>query len=243
MLVTMVGATDIGRKRKTNQDSIYFDEPQGLGIVADGIGGRKGGEIASSIAVNGLRKAFLNSDRIRHEEVNSFLVTAVDRINQEIIDRGNDETEIAGMGTTMNCVMFVGDKCHIAHIGDSRTYLWYDKHFFQLTLDHNVANFVERGWLPKATLPEGAKDSALVRAIGLTQRCEVDIQEMKLRKGQIFLTCSDGLTGMVEDRQIAKLITDHAHEFEKLPKILIDAANRGGGKDNITVLLSQVKGA
>ena len=240
MLVNMVGATDIGRKRKTNQDSIFFDEPQGLGIVADGIGGRKGGEIASSLAVNGLRKAFLASDRIRHEEINSFLVSAVDKVNQEIIERGNHESEIAGMGTTINCVMFVGDKCHIAHIGDSRTYLWYEKHLFLLTLDHNVGNFVERGWLPKAA--SGTRDGALVRAVGLAQRCEVDIYEMKLRKGQIFLTCSDGLSGMVEDRQIAKLISENVHQFEKLPQILIDAANRNGGKDNITVLLSQVKG-
>ena len=92
LLVRMVGATDIGRRRKTNQDSIFFDEPAGLGIVADGIGGRKGGEIASSIAVNGLRKAFMNSDRIRHEEIKPFLITAIDQINREIIDRGTIET-------------------------------------------------------------------------------------------------------------------------------------------------------
>ena len=222
LLVRMAGATDIGRRRKTNQDSIFFDEPAGLGIVADGIGGRKGGEIASSIAVNGLRKAFMNSDRIRHEEIKPFLITAIDQINREIIDRGTVETEVAGMGTTINCAMFVGDKLHLAHIGDSRTYMYYEKQIFLLTLDHNVANFVERGWLPRANLHPGAKESALVRAIGLTHQCEVDLYEVKLRKGQIFLTCSDGLTGMIDDKGIARIISENLERFAELPQILID---------------------
>lgn len=243
MLVRMAGATDIGKRRKTNQDSIFFDEPAGLGIVADGIGGRKGGEIASSIAVNGLRKAFMNSDRIRHEEIRPFLVSAIDQINKEIIDRGAVEPEVAGMGTTINCCMFVGDKLHLAHIGDSRTYMYYEKHLFLLTLDHNVANFVERGWLPKANVQPGAKESALVRAIGLTNQCDIDLYEVKLRKGQIFLTCSDGLSGMVDEKVIARIITENINNFRELPQILIDEANKNGGRDNITVLLSQVKGA
>lgn len=153
----MIGATDVGRRRKSNQDSLYYDEPAGFGIVADGIGGRSGGEIASSMAVNGLRKAFLNSERIRHEEITPFLVNAVDRMNLEIVERGRRETEIQGMGTTLNCLMFVGDKLHIAHVGDSRTYLYYKKHLYQLTLDHSVGNFLERGWLPKSAVAPGEK--------------------------------------------------------------------------------------
>lgn len=242
MQVRMVGATDVGRRRKSNQDSIYFDEPAGFGVVADGIGGRNGGEIASSMAVNGLRKAFMNTERIRHEEITPFLVSSVDKMNTEILERGRREQEIAGMGTTMNCLMFVGEKLHLAHVGDSRTYLYYKKHIFQLTLDHSVGNFLERGWLPKNAVQPGAKDGALVRAMGLTERCDVDIYEMHLKPGQIFLTCSDGLSGMVEDRKIAQLIMDNIDNFEKLPKVLIDAANAAGGKDNITVLLSHVRG-
>lgn len=238
----MIGATDVGRRRKSNQDSLYYDEPAGFGIVADGIGGRSGGEIASSMAVNGLRKVFLNSDRIRHDEITPFLVNAVDKCNGEILERGRREQEIQGMGTTLNCLMFVGDKLHLAHVGDSRTYLYYKKHLFQLTLDHSVGNFLERGWLPKSAVQPGAKDGALVRAMGLGERVDVDIYEMQLKPGQMFLTCSDGLSGMVEDRKIAQLITENLDQFDKLPKILIDAANAAGGKDNITVLLSHVRG-
>ncbi len=238
----MIGATDVGRRRKSNQDSLYYDELSNFGIVADGIGGRKGGEIASSIAVNGLRKAFMNSDRIRHEEVGPFLTSAVDKMNSEILERGRKEQEILGMGTTLNCLMFVGEKLHIAHVGDSRTYLYYKKHLFQLTLDHSVGNFLERGWLPKSAVQPGAKEGALVRALGLGERIDVDIYEIALKPGQLFLTCSDGLTGMVEDRRIAQIITENLDQFESLPKLLIDAANAAGGRDNITVLLSHVRG-
>lgn len=239
----MIGATDVGRRRKTNQDSLYYDEPAGFGIVADGIGGRSGGEIASSMAVNGLRKAFLATDRIRHEEVAPFLINTIDAMNSEILERGRREAEITGMGTTLNCLMFVGDKLHLAHVGDSRTYMFYKKHLFQLTLDHSVGNFLQRGWLPKSAVAAGAKEAALVRAMGLAERCDVDIYDVPLKAGQIFLTCSDGLSGMVEDRRIAKIIADNFSQFEKIPQILIEAANQAGGKDNITVLISMVKGS
>jgi serine/threonine protein phosphatase PrpC len=241
--VRMIGATDVGRRRKSNQDSLYYDEPAGFGIVADGIGGRSGGEIASSMAVNGLRKAFLATDRIRHEEVTPFLINTIDAINTEILERGRREAEITGMGTTLNCLMFVGDKLHLAHVGDSRTYMFYKKHLFQLTLDHSVGNFLQRGWLPKSAIAAGAKEAALVRAMGLAERCDVDIYEVPLKAGQIFVTCSDGLSGMVDDRRIAKIIADNFNQFEKIPQILIEAANQAGGKDNITVLISMVKGS
>ncbi len=240
--VRMIGATDVGRRRKNNQDSIYYDEPAGFGVVADGIGGRNGGEVASSMAVNGLRKSFMQSDRIRHEEISPFLISSVDKMNLEILERGRREADVAGMGTTLNCLMFVGDKLHLAHVGDSRTYMYYKKHLFQLTFDHSVGNFLERGLLPKSSVQPGAKDTALVRAMGLGERCEPDIYEIKLKPGQLFITCSDGLSGMISDRKMAQLLGENLDQFDKLPKVLIDAANAAGGKDNITVLLSLVRG-
>jgi len=240
--IRMVGATDIGRRRKVNQDSLYYDEASGFGVVADGIGGRSGGEIASSLAVNGLRKAFMNCEKIRHEEVAPFLISNIDRINGEILERGRRDPEVNGMGTTLNGLMFVGDKLYIAHVGDSRSYLYYKKHLFQLTLDHNVGIYVERGWLPKTAIQPGAKEGALVRAMGLTEKCDVDIYEVDLIPGSLFITCSDGLSGMIEDRRMAQLVTENLDQFEKLPKVLIDAANANGGKDNITVIVSLVRG-
>ncbi|MCX6107690.1 MAG: protein phosphatase 2C domain-containing protein [Proteobacteria bacterium] len=242
MQVRMIGATDVGRRRKSNQDSLYYDEAAGFGIVADGIGGRSGGEVASSMAVNGLRKSFLNSDRIRHEEIAPFLSSSIDRVNMEILERGRRDRDLTGMGTTLNCLMFVGETLHLAHVGDSRTYLYYKKHIFQLTLDHSVGNFIERGWLPRSAVLPGAKEGALVRAMGLGERVDVDIYEVPLKPGQIFLTCSDGLSGMLEDRKTAQIITENLDHLDSLPKVLIDAGNAAGGRDNITVLLSHVRG-
>lgn len=242
MRVRMAGATDVGRRRKSNQDSIFYDESHGIGVVADGIGGRKGGDIASSIAVNSMKKSFLGVDMIRHGEVNSFLVSAVDELNADIIARGQVEPEIAGMGTTLNCLAFVGDRLHIAHIGDSRTYLYYDGHIFQLTIDHNVGTFASRGWLRADQVLPGAKDEALVKALGLNQICEADIYEMNLKQGQIFITCSDGLSGMISDHEIASIVRKNLTKLDALPGLLIAAANAAGGRDNITVLVSEVRG-
>ncbi len=238
----MVGASDLGRQRKTNQDSLFYDEVQGFAVVADGIGGRKGGETASGLVVSGLKSAFMESDKIKHDEIRPFLTAAIDRINRNIIEKGNADESLSGMGTTMDCLMFVGDKLHVAHIGDSRTYLYYDKHLWQLTLDHNVQNFVERGWLPQTSIQAGAKKTALTRAMGLSDHLDVDLYRIKLKKGQLFLTCSDGLTGMVDDLTIAATLNRHFPErFDKLTDLLITKANKNGGRDNITVLLSYVE--
>ena len=236
----MAGLTDIGKRRKNNQDSIYFDEPQGIGIVADGIGGRKGGALASAMIVEGLKRAFLDTDRIRHEEINTFVISAIDRINAEVINRGKSEDDTNGMGTTLNFLMFVGDKLHLAHIGDSRTYLFHRNHLFQLTIDHNLQTFVERGWLPRAAMAPGVKAEALVRSIGLSMKCEPDVYQLDLKPGEIFLTCSDGLTAMVSDKRIAQIMAQNQRNFARLPQILVEEANSAGGKDNITVLCTQI---
>jgi PPM family protein phosphatase len=241
--IRMAGTTDIGRKRKSNQDSIYYSEPRGIGIVADGIGGRRGGEVASSIAVNSLRKIFAEPEQLRYGEITSYLSSSIDKINQDIMARGQLEPEIAGMGTTLNCLLFIGNKLHIAHVGDSRTYLYQDQHLFQLTLDHNVQTFSDRGWLKPGQVGPTAKPEALVRAVGLTQHVDVDVYEINLVPGQLFLTCSDGLTGMVQDGGIAEILRKYRNRLDDLPKKLIDAANAGGGRDNITVLVSEVRGS
>lgn len=237
----MAGATDVGRARKMNQDSFYYDGTQGIAIVADGIGGRKGGEIASRMAVEGMRDAFLETDSLRHEEITPFLTAAVDRVNNGIIAMGEKEANIKGMGTTLNFLMFAADRLHVAHVGDSRTYLYYKGHLWQLTIDHSIETFLARGWMSPDAIAPGTKEGALVRSIGLSGRCEVDIYDKKIRTDEIFITCSDGLSNMVDDRRIAEVITKYEGNIGKLPKALIDEANRNGGKDNITVVVSQVR--
>ena len=240
MRIKMYGETNIGQIRSKNQDSFYFNELQGLIVVADGIGGRPGGEIASQIAVDGVRKAFIQCDSLRAEEVGHFLLNAVEQANSQIIERGQKSQKYLGMGTTINVLLFVGDVLYIAHIGDSRSYLQTQNHFWQLTVDHSIEVYVEKGWFPPEVLKANSKPDALVRALGLSERCEADIYEKPLRVGEVFLTCSDGLTGMVSDRKINDVIRENRDRLELVPNILISEANRNGGKDNITVVISEV---
>ncbi len=242
MRIRMAGATDVGRLRKANQDSLFFDGTQGLGIVADGVGGRKGGEVASSMAVSGIHNAFVDCDVIRHEEIHPFLISTIDKINNDIIKRGHRDTDISGMGTTLNCLLFVGDQLHLAHVGDSRTYLYFNKQLWQLTIDHNVKTFIERGWMSSQNVLPGSSDGALVRALGLFESVDVDFYQKTVKEGEIYLTSSDGLFDMVRDRDIVKIISENENNFEELPNILINEANKQGGKDNITVLLSKILG-
>lgn len=242
VLLRMTGATDTGRRRKANQDSIFFDEPGGIAIVADGIGGRSGGEIASSLAVNSLRKAFVGSDRIHFDEIPSFLASSIQSVNREIYEKSQSEPGLKGMGTTLNCIVFSGSRAFIAHIGDSRTYIYQKGNLFQLTLDHNVENFLARGMITPQLLQPGAKPEALVRALGLSMRCDPEIYEIDFKPGQIFLTCSDGLSSMVSDKEICKIILENESFFDDLPRTLINKANQKGGRDNITVLMTRIEG-
>lgn len=240
MKIVIYGQTDIGRVRKNNQDSIYTSSRKGLVIVADGIGGRKGGEIASKIAVNGIKSAFNKNESLSDKNVTEFLKETVSSVNQSIINYGSRHPEIAGLATTLNCVVFLAGKAYICHIGDSRTYLYYRSNLWQLSFDHNIENYVERGWLPDEALANQSKAGALVRALGLSEQCDMDIYEINLRPGEIFLTCSDGLSGMVSDSAILNIISANINDLSKIPNLLVKAANKNGGKDNITVAISGV---
>ncbi len=236
----MSGCSDVGRKRKNNQDSMYFDSVQGLVVVADGIGGKKGGEIASRIAVEGIRSDFLKTDYIRHEEIPVFLTNAVDRVNKDILHYTDQHPDKKGMGTTLNCLMFVSDTLYLAHLGDSRTYLFYKDNLWQLTLDHNVQTFLKRGWLNKDSVGNNPKESALVRSLGIPGGVEPDIYQLKIRPDEIFITCSDGLYGMVPDEAILSIVSKYSTNISGLAKILVAEANKNGGQDNVTVVVSKV---
>ncbi len=242
MHLMMYGDTNIGMVRKNNQDSIFFDSTMGLGVVADGIGGRRGGEVASSMVVNSIRNSFLKSDRIRHEETPSFITSSIDRANKEVFEKSLEDQDVSGMGTTVNCLLFNGKKVHIGHVGDSRTYLYDKGNLWQLTVDHSVHNFIKRGLINASAVLPGAKPDALTRAVGLLEEVEVELYEIELKPGQILLSCSDGLSGMVKSKRIAEIITDSLSRPEKMPSKLIKEANLNGGRDNITVLISHLKG-
>ena len=243
MRLMMYGDTNIGLVRKNNQDSIFFDSAMGLGVVADGIGGRRGGEVASSMVVNSIRDSFLSTDRIRHEEMPGFITDSIDRANREIFQKSLEDQDVTGMGTTVNCLLFNGKRVHIGHVGDSRTYLYDKGQLWQLTVDHSVHNFIKRGLIDASAVLPGAKPDALTRAVGLLEDVEVELYEIDFKRGQMLLSCSDGLSGMVKSKRIAEIMTESLSRPEKIPTKLIKEANLNGGRDNITVLVSQLREA
>lgn len=240
MRLAMFGATDVGKVRKNNQDRYYCDHRQGIAIVCDGIGGRKGGDIAAQLTVDGLKKAFLESEFLASTDVAPFLYGAIDRVNSRVIKEGTDFPKYQGMGTTVNFLLFEDRKVSIAHVGDSRTYLYQDGNLWQLTIDHNIETFLKRGLLQPHDIGPGIKDSALVRSVGLMNRLECDLYEVPIMPGQILITCSDGLFGMVSDERILEIIMDHSENVKNLAQELVDEANRKGGRDNITVVVTQI---
>lgn len=237
MRLRMIGSSHIGRRRKINQDSLYYDASVGIGVVADGIGGRKGGEIASSLAVDFVRKAY--EKVVSNGAIGSFLTDIIVQANNLVIKKGIESQIYKGMGTTMNCIAFNSNRVHIAHIGDSRTYLYYKRNLWRLTMDHSVEEFVKRGWLDADALRQNSKKDALVRALGLIDNIECDIYDMELIPDSMFLTCSDGLTGMVTEKRICEIMSS-TKNIERLPSLLIDEANMKGGVDNTTVLISHL---
>lgn len=240
MKITMFGATDVGCVRKMNQDSIGFDANLGFGIVADGIGGRPGGDIASKIAVDSISRSIVEADHIKFDEVSSFMLSKVDLANKNVFQYGKKNIKYQGLGTTLNFLLFFGDNLYIAHIGDSRTYLFYKEHLFQLTVDHNLGTFVKRGVVESSLIENGGKPAALMRAVGLKEELETDLINKKVNEGEIYITASDGLFDMIPDTTIRRIISEYKDKLEKLPDRLIKEANKNGGRDNITVLVSKV---
>ena len=236
----MYGESNIGRVRKKNQDSFFFNESYGIAVVADGIGGRPFGELASKIAVNSIKHSYVACQSLREDEASQFLVRSIDAANTEIRDHGEKQPNTKGMGTTVNALMFVGGNLYIGHVGDSRTYYYRDGHYWQLTVDHSVGVYIEKGWFPPHSAQNQAKSAALVRALGLSEHCEPDVYEKKLRVGDVYLCCSDGLSGFVSDKRVTQILQSCGSDLSEAPKKLIKEANKNGGKDNITVVVAEV---
>ena len=250
MRLRMFGATDVGLVRSNNQDAYYCSAEYGLVVVSDGMGGHKGGEVASQLVVAGLRDAFLASRQIVVEDIAPFLDDALKKINSEILERSAADEKCRGMGATVNYLQFAGGQLAIGHAGDSRTYLIRAHRkpdgrprysIWCLTVDHNVGTFVERGLLkldrdiPSASLTERQK-SRLMRGMGVVPDLKADLYFRTIMEGDIYLTCSDGLHGFVSDKEILKTVVNGS--LATAPERLIERAKVAGAPDNVTVVVS-----
>ena len=248
MPLMMYGETDQGLVRSSNQDAFFFSKEYGVVIVSDGMGGHKGGEIASRLAVDGLRDAFLATSQILPENVGSFLDDVLRNINAEILRQSEENEKLRGMGATINYLQFACGMVAIGHAGDSRTYLLRTEkkengeiqcHMWQLTIDHNVGTFVERGLLKlggkEKTLTDRQK-SRLMRGMGVMADLKADLYTRQLQDGDILLTCSDGLHGYVSEDSIVQTIC--AGPLSEAPQRLIALVKSAGAPDNVTVVVS-----
>lgn len=229
------GLSDPGRVRRRNEDSFVVAPP--LFVVADGMGGAQAGEIASRLAVTAFRE-YHAADRLEPE---ARLRAIVQEANRRIHSRASSDPRASGMGTTVTAVLTTGGRAAIAHVGDSRAYRLRDGTLEQLTEDHSlVADLVRSGRLTREEAEIHPQRSVITRALGTDAAVRVDSFSVDLRAGDVILLCSDGLTTMVGDEEVARTLAT-ASGVAAAARSLVQAANEAGGEDNVTVVLFSVE--
>lgn len=226
-------ASSVGLVRSANEDSFLVRE--GLYVVCDGMGGARAGEVASEMACRGLSEV----DPAKHGR--DDLSRAVMDVNKVIADRSMNERGLQGMGTTLTGGLFKGDTLTLVHVGDSRAYLMHDDKLSQITEDHSwVAEMMRRGELTAQQAAVHPHRSIITRALGTDYDVEADVVETKVEVGDRLLLCSDGLSGMVSDEQMAEILRQ-GEEPQTTASALVDAALAAGGEDNVTVIVVEFK--
>jgi len=235
---SVFGLTDIGRVRSANQDSIFMSAGAvgllpNLFIVADGMGGHKGGEIASRLAISHFCD-YLQGIEHFAEGTLDMLITATKVANGKILEQAQQQPELSGMGTTFTGCTIKDGKCEIIHIGDSRAYAITDRHITQLTHDHSYVNeMVRAGQITESEARGHPKRNVLTRVLGGDSEMYADGYIYDVEPGGIILLCSDGLYNMLSDNEIKEIVCTSETPAESL----IAAANANGGADNISVIL------
>jgi len=227
MNVSVGAATDIGQVREGNEDSYLVVEP--LYAVADGMGGHRGGEVASSLALETVQGMF--------ERREGSLAEQVAEANRAVFDRSQSDRKVSGMGTTLTAAQVDGNRVHLVHVGDSRAYLLRGGELTQVTEDHTLVHrMVMEGEISEEEAETHPHRSILTRALGVDQNIQVDEGDLEVAPGDRLLLCTDGLTGMVPEGQIREILLESLDPQEAVDK-LVKVANRAGGIDNITALI------
>ena len=249
MRLTSAGRTHVGMKRAHNEDSLRLFREENLFIVADGMGGHASGEVASQMSVETLAEFFratsendevtwpYKMDKGRKYEENR-VVTGVKLSNRKIFEAASRDAKLKGMGTTIVVLFFVNGGSYVGHVGDSRVYRHRGATLTQLTEDHSLLNdYIKMKNLTPEEIEAFPHKNVIVRALGMKETVQVDVLHEVPQSGDVYLLCSDGLSGMVTDEQMAQILNDADGDLDKKCERLIDAANANGGTDNITVIL------
>ena len=253
MKIEVSGQTHVGMKRNHNEDNLLLLPEERLFVVADGMGGHSSGEVASQIAVEEVAEFFrmtsqdleitwpYKMDKQKNYDENR-LATGVKLANMRIFEKASSETKYKGMGTTIVTVYFAKDsEVVVGHVGDSRVYFFRENTLRQVTEDHSLLNdYLKAKKLTPEEIDAFPHKNVIVRALGMKDTVVVDINRVEPKDGDIFLLCSDGLSGMVPDKQIEQILQSQP-DLDKACAMLIDAANANGGNDNVTCVLAQYR--
>lgn len=237
MKIKAYGKTDVGRKRQINQDSILVNARHNIYAVADGMGGHKGGEVASAMAVETLQEV-LGDEATTAVPIEYRLEKAYKLANDRIYESSHKASnkDLEGMGTTLVACYATQHKIFISNVGDSRAYLYRDEKIWQITEDHSlVQEQIRAGLINPNKTEDMIGKNVITRSVGYDQAVKVDVVFRTYKRGDVFLLCSDGLTGMVSNTDIAKILAKNP--LEKVAQICIDEANKAGGNDNISCLV------
>jgi len=234
----LFSATDVGQIRKDNQDQIYMsDKPIGnlpnIFIVADGMGGHKAGGFASNYAVQILIECIARDHNFNPIKI---IRQAMESANTQILKKANTDSGMKGMGTTMVVATVVGHYIYVANVGDSRLYL-VDDEVHQITKDHSlVEEMIRIGEIKREEASKHPDKNIITRALGAKPDVAIDFFDVKLEKGAKIILCSDGLSNMVSDEEIGSIVGKTKDE-DNPAQLLVDRANKNGGKDNIAVIV------
>ena len=248
MDVKAYGLTDVGRQRQHNEDTFLVEDEAKLFLVADGMGGHAAGEIASRIAVDSITEFIVHTKEDdgtwphaydeHYTRTTNRLMAALRMANTRVLEAMRKDAKLRGMGTTVVAAMAGDGKISVAHVGDSRAYMIRNGKISRITNDHSwVYEQVQAGMLTEAEAEKHPLRNVITRALGGALSVNPDASEIDSRPGDVYLLCSDGLTGMVPEEEILKLITENADDLEKACQQLIDTANARGGLDNVTAIL------
>jgi len=248
--IEIAGKTDVGSVRDHNEDAISTEPSLGLAILADGMGGHRGGEVASAITVSTIfdtlstkLKAIKEAATDEKTGFSMESVTVHDAIalaNTNVFDSSSENSQYRGMGTTVVVLLFYDNRITVAHVGDSRLYRIRDGVFEQITRDHSLMQeLIDRGFYTQEQARKSLNKNLVTRAVGIEKTVNIDILEDVARPKDIYLLCSDGLSDMIEDDLIHETIKRNSDNLEKAAAELIEEANRHGGKDNISVILAR----
>jgi len=253
MVCKVTGRTDVGLVRPGNEDSLHIDMDNRVFAVCDGMGGAQAGEVASmtasdilNLSFNHFQKELLEDSTLIFDRPmphsGEILIKAIRLANREIHNQAHSDSALAGMGTTVVAVALESDFMSIAHVGDSRAYLISERDLIPLTVDHSWVQELQDSQgirLQDAQMSVGR--NVITRALGVRKDVEVDYRLVKVKPGDMFLLCSDGLCAYADDDEIFDVVKRGEGDIEKIADLLVKLANDRGGMDNVTVIVMKIE--